>query len=113
MLVRLAERQRRSVLGWMLPLQFLTLLLPAESEVAILGAGQDRARPSEQRAKIRITQPGTAADEQERVPQTQRSQDRLRMGITEHGVVAPDAEHHRLRVLPVAVEVQHAFVVAP
>jgi hypothetical protein len=96
----------------MLLFQFLTLLFPAESEVAILGAGQDGTRPGEQCAKIGITQAGAAADEHERVPQAQRAQNRLRMGIAEHDVVAADAQHHRLRFLPVAVEMQHAFVIA-
>jgi hypothetical protein len=84
----------------------------AEPEVPVLGAGEHPAAPRQQRREVGVLEAGAAADEEQRPQPPQRPQHRLGWRIAEDLFVVADAQHHGIRVLPVAEEVHDARLVA-
>ncbi|EXI73788.1 MAG: hypothetical protein AW07_02475 [Candidatus Accumulibacter sp. SK-11] len=95
-----------------LALQGGLLAAPRQAEAAVLGAGENSARPLQQSAEIRIMQAIAAADEEDRAQRCDRAQHGLRVCIAQNLLVRADAEDHRLRPLPVPVQVDHRPLVA-
>jgi hypothetical protein len=77
-----------------------------------LVSGVHRAEPGEEALEIGIVQTGTATHEEQGVRHRQRLDDRPRMGIAFDPVIGSDPQNDRLRLLPVAVQVENARLLA-
>ena len=88
------------------------LLLQAEAIVPVGRACKHPGQPATQRPEVGILKTRPAADKHQRPGRRQRLAHRLGMSVAKHDLIGADAEHHRGRVLPMAVQVQDRVAVA-
>src|SRR5262245_36577278 len=97
----------------MLRLQGSEVTVTGQAEMTVLRAGEDFAGPLQHGAEVGVVQALATAHEEQRLEETYGALHRLGVGIAEDLFVVADAEDHRLGLLPVTVQVEHAQFVAP
>ena len=92
--------------GLVLLLKFRDLLVQGQAVVAGFIAGVDLAQPRAEGLEVRVGKTFATADEEQALSRGQGANDRLGMGIFPHVFVRPDAQHHGLRLVPMAVQME-------
>jgi hypothetical protein len=89
------------------------LVGPRQAEVPVGRPREHVAHPPQQGPEVRVGQPAAEADEEQAAQQGQRPEDGLGVGVPQDRLVGADPQHHRRRVLPVPVQVEHPWRVPP
>jgi hypothetical protein len=84
----------------------------SRGKVPALACREHPARPAQEGAEVGVGETVAATDEEQGPRRAQRAQHVLRMGVAQHLLVAPDPEDDRLRLVPVAVQVEDRWLVA-
>ena len=91
----------------------IDLALQAQPEVAVLGAPEGLGEPGPEGNDVGVVHTCTHPHENQRTHGGEGCLQALGGGIPQHRVIGADAEHHRGRLVPVAVDVNDLGLPAP